>query len=320
MGDRPAVVYLAVTERCTVPCVHCHIWRAKGTDLPTDAWLGFIDRIAAFCSQATVHLVGGEPLMRPDLERIAEHAVRSKLTVGLCTNGWLVTEDRARSLAGAGVSVAYVSLDGVRAATVDATRGKPGSFDHAMRAIDLLLGQKGMTVVLSSILHGQNAGEFPGLIDLAQRRGAHLMMQTLNQTLGAPIDPAWWRRSPLWPKTDAERAAVEAAIDALVETRMRGGNVLNTDAQLEASRRYYRDPTAPPSVPCPAGVTDLGIGAGGDVRLCFYRSPIGSLLDSAPLDEIWNGDAARARRTEVFRCMDACRLNTSNISALGSRP
>jgi len=315
---RPSVVYLAVTERCPAACLHCEIWRhgAQARDAPTETWLRWLDRLGEFCAPATVHFVGGEPMQRPDLQRLVERAVLRGMTAGLCTSGWGVTHERARALAAAGLSIAYVSLDGSEAATVDATRGRAGSFEKAMQAIEAFGAQPGVVVVLSSLLHAGNAAQFPALLALARRIGARIMMQTLNQTLGAAPDAAWWLRSTLWPKNGEQIALVETALDALLAARTEAGLVLNTVEQLEGARLFYRDPAGVPALSCPAGSSECGVDAVGDVRLCFYREPIGSLEDPASVESVWQGGAARARRAEVASCRAACRLNTSNIDAL----
>ena len=311
----PRVIYLAVTERCSLRCVHCEMWRSQTTDLPTETMLGFIDELGACSASGFLHIVGGEPLQRTDIEQLIRHAVLRGFRVGLVTNGWPVTPNRARSLAEAGLEIAYVSLDGMSAATVDVTRGREGSFEHARRAIDCFQAV-GLEVVLSSILHAKNALEFPDLVAFAHDRGLHIMAQTLNQTLGEAPDRLWWQRSELWPHTQAEHAAIASALDVLSAASV-SGLVLNTDTQLATARAYYRDPTAPPDSPCPAGSVDCGIGHDGSVRPCFYRAPIGRLGGSEPFAALWTSARADACREDVARCGDYCRLNTSNISRFG---
>ena len=306
------MVYLAVTGRCFLPCVHCHIGKHRTVDLPTDAWMGIIERLGAFCAGASVQFVGGEPLLRSDLEMLIERAASVGLSCGICTNGWMMTPARAESLAKAGVSFAYVSLDGVRAETVDRTRGKAGSFAKALRAVQLLKRQPTIRVVLSSILHAGNADEFPALIGFARKHGLVIVMQTLNATLGADEpNPRWRETSELWPRTPARRAAVERALDQLLAVTHEG-IVGNTVAQLEAARRYYLEPEEPPGIPCPAGNTEFGIDPLGNVRLCFYKDEIGSALSPTPLSELFESPVVARCRAEIAECPDGCRLNTAN--------
>ena len=58
---------------------------------------------------------GGEPLLRSDLEKMAEYAVKLGLRINLITNGTLATEERSRSLFRAGLKTAQVSIEGTNA-------------------------------------------------------------------------------------------------------------------------------------------------------------------------------------------------------------
>ena len=132
---RPEQIHLSVTDRCFLPCLHCDIWKNEATDLPGTIWLDLIDRLGDWCAPAGMNFVGGEPLLRRDLEQLIGQAVRRGFTTSFNTNGWLVNAQRAKAISEAGASIAYVSLDGMRAETIDHSRGKVGSFDKAMEAM-----------------------------------------------------------------------------------------------------------------------------------------------------------------------------------------
>lgn len=62
----------------------------------------------------SVTLTGGEPFVHPDIMKIT-HELRDKdLTVSLCTNGTLISEEQIEELAHFGGVSANVSLDGFR--------------------------------------------------------------------------------------------------------------------------------------------------------------------------------------------------------------
>ena len=153
---RPNQVHMAVTDNCFLPCLHCDIWKNNETDLPTETWLDLIGRLGDWCAPAGMNFVGGEPLMRKDLEQLMSAAVAQGFEVSFNTNGYLVTQKRAQQICDAGVSIAYVSMDGIRKATVDHSRGREGSHDKAMAAIDRLDALPNPRVVIAAILHGHN--------------------------------------------------------------------------------------------------------------------------------------------------------------------
>lgn len=75
--DKKPVVILNLTKRCNLRCVHCYAGAdgpAAANELSTDEWLRVIDELAAFGSPVAL-FSGGEPLMHPDIVRLARHAV-----------------------------------------------------------------------------------------------------------------------------------------------------------------------------------------------------------------------------------------------------
>ncbi len=315
---RPTQVHLSVTDRCFLPCLHCDIWKNEAADLPTGVWLDVIDRLGDWCAPAAMNLVGGEPLLRRDLPELVARAVARGFTVSFNTNGWLVTEARARALAEAGASIAYVSLDGARRETVDHSRGKAGSFDRALAAIDRFTALPNPRVIVATVLHGRNAAEIPELLDFVKRRDLQLVVQPLYQNFGpAPHDPGWWRKSPLWPRDETERAAVEAALDLLSEERDRGGPVCNETAQLQAMKGHFADPEGDNGLLCRAGHADLSFDPQGRVRLCYFLDPVGTVFDAIPFELMWTAPRALRRRWEVSRCDRHCNLLNCNFDAGG---
>ena len=312
---RPRQIHLSVTDRCFLPCLHCDIWKNEDADLPGAFWEDAIDRLGAWAAPAGMNFVGGEPLLRKDLESLMARAVGRGFTVSFNTNGWLVTPARAQAVAAAGVRTAYVSLDGATAATVDHSRGRAGSFDKALRAIALFREAGLPEVVVACILHAGNAAEVEALLARVSAEGLALVVQPLYQNFGNnAYDPDWWKTSPLFPREPAALAAVEAALDRLTAERLRGGPVQNEPAQLQAMKAHFRAPEADPGHSCRAGHTDLSVDPRGRLRLCYFLDPVGHLSGAAPLGAVWDGPEALRRRWEVSRCERHCSLLNCNFA------
>jgi MoaA/NifB/PqqE/SkfB family radical SAM enzyme len=310
-APRPVQVHLSVTDRCFLPCAHCDIWRNKVEDLPGEVWEQAIDQLAGWLGPASMNFVGGEPLLRKDLERLMARATRLGFDVTFNTNAWLLTDDRARALSDAGVKVAYLSLDGFAEATVDASRGRAGSWRKVMEACDRLDRLPNPRVIIACILHGQNAAEIPALLDWVKQRNYELVVQPLYQNFGENAhDPGWWRRSAHWPR---DLRAIDAALDVLIAERNAAGRVCNDARQLEAFRGYFRDPSVPNGKTCKAGHSDIAFDPAGNIRLCYFLEPIGNLRDPASLPRAWNSIAALRRRWEVSRCTRSCNLLNCNF-------
>ncbi len=308
---KPTQIHLSVTDRCFLPCLHCDIWKNEATDLDGQVWLDALDRLAQWVGPASVNFVGGEPLLRKDLEQLMARAVQLGNTVTFNTNGWLVTEKRARQISEAGVSIAYVSMDGIRPETVDHSRGRAGSWDKAMEAFALFDAHASPRVVVTCILNGHNAAEIPELVQFVRDRDYQLVVQPLYQNFGeVEYDPYWFKESVLWPR---DLRAIDDAVDLLIEERRRGGPVCNAVGQLEAMKPYFRDPVTFNGMTCKAGHSDISFDPQGNIRLCYFLDPVATVYDMAPLAAIWDAPQTLRRRYEVSRCERSCNLLNCNF-------
>ena len=88
-----------------------------------------------------VVITGGEPLVRADLADCGRELRKHGFPWGIVSNGYAYDEAMHKKLMDAGMCSITISLDGLRD-THDAFRKRQGSFDHALRAIDLLAAEK----------------------------------------------------------------------------------------------------------------------------------------------------------------------------------
>jgi len=311
---RPRQLHLSVTDRCFLPCQHCDIWKNEDPDLPGAVWEDLIDRLGAWLAPASMNFVGGEPLLRRDLESLMGRAVQRGFDVSFNTNGWLVTDKRARAVAAAGVRTAYVSMDGARKETVDHSRGRAGSWEKATTALQRLQQAGVPSVIVATILHADNAAEIEEILAFVKARGLQLVVQPLYQNFGNnTYDPDWWRSSPLFPRAAEAVDRVEAALDRLSVERLRGGPVCNAVGQLQAMKGHFRAPDQDNRHICRAGHSDLSFDPQGRIRLCYFLEPVGTVFDPTPLPVLWDGWTALRRRWEVSRCDRHCNLLNCNF-------
>lgn len=136
----PRLVFWETTGDCNLRCVHCRReWDvAPPNELTTAEARSLIDQIADNRWGSILVFSGGEPLMRHDLFELLEHAKARGVMPALATNATRVDDAIAARLAAVGVSRVSVSLDGPNAASHDAFRGIPGSFDGAIAGIRAL--------------------------------------------------------------------------------------------------------------------------------------------------------------------------------------
>ena len=133
-SERRPVVVWNVTKQCNLRCIHCYTSSDNNTapdELTHEEGLKLIDDLAEFKIPALL-FSGGEPLIRPDLFELANHAVKQGLRPVLSTNGTLITKEVAQKLKDTGFIYVGISLDGI-GETNDHFRGMKGAFEKAMK-------------------------------------------------------------------------------------------------------------------------------------------------------------------------------------------
>jgi PqqA peptide cyclase len=167
----PYTLVAELTHRCPLACPYCSNPKAltRGQDeLRTDEWLAVIDDAAAL-GVMQVHLSGGEPLARNDLEAIAARARAKGLYVSLVTSG--VPLDRAR------LERLAPSLDHVQLSVQDASRESSDriagfeGFDAKMR-VAAWVKDLGLPLTLNVVLHRENIDGVAAVVAMAERLGA----------------------------------------------------------------------------------------------------------------------------------------------------
>ena len=133
----PQAAQWIATRACNLSCGHCysHAGHRHPDELTTEEAFALIDALVEMGCPDLV-IAGGEPLIRPDLAEIVGYAVSRGIRWSLHTHGGLVARNRAL-FERHPPALAAVSLDGPRAVH-DAFRGRAGSFDAALQAVEIL--------------------------------------------------------------------------------------------------------------------------------------------------------------------------------------
>ena len=108
----PVEAQLIVTRRCNLSCGYCSEYDQTSAMIPLDVLKQRIDALHKL-HVANVTLLGGEPLMHPQLPEIVAYADRRAQT-SVTTNGFLITGDLIHRLNGAGLMGMEVSIDTVK--------------------------------------------------------------------------------------------------------------------------------------------------------------------------------------------------------------
>ncbi len=105
----PLEAQLIVTRRCNLSCGYCTEFDNYSEPVPLELLKERIDAIHRL-RVVNTSLLGGEPLMHPDIVEIVKYSNR-KNQVSITTNGFLLTEKLIKQLNEAGLSNLQISID-----------------------------------------------------------------------------------------------------------------------------------------------------------------------------------------------------------------
>ncbi len=163
------MLYLQLLYRCNFSCKHCFHGDllASRDSFTAEQATAMIDHFQTTYFLQAVTLLGGEPLLYPDLAAVARHAKARGLGVEICTNGHPGFRERLRQVAPY-LDKFRVSLDGLRA-NHDSIRQR-GSFDGALQMIDVARGM-GIPAGATMTVTERNLDDVVPLAVLLQERG-----------------------------------------------------------------------------------------------------------------------------------------------------
>ena len=172
--EPPMGLLAELTHRCPLQCPYCsnplELERANG-ELGTAEWCRVLDE-AAGLGVLQVHLSGGEPTARTDLEAIVAHARGQGLYTNLITAGVLLDERRIAALREAGLEHVQLSLQAAEPGVADRVGAYRGG--HAKKlVVARAVRAAGLPLTVNAVVHRQNLDQLEAMIALALDLGSH---------------------------------------------------------------------------------------------------------------------------------------------------
>jgi pyrroloquinoline quinone biosynthesis protein E len=172
-SNGPAGLLAELTHRCPLQCPYCSNpleLDRPNSELSADEW-GEVFRQAAAMGVLQLHLSGGEPTARRDLDQILAHAVAAGLYTNLVTAAVLLTREQLERFAAIGLDHVQVSIQDTSPDNADRISGYKGGVakkrEVAKWARDLGLG-----LTINAPIHRHNIDHLPQMIDFALEVGA----------------------------------------------------------------------------------------------------------------------------------------------------
>ncbi|WP_136605208.1 pyrroloquinoline quinone biosynthesis protein PqqE [Paenibacillus dokdonensis] len=206
----PYALTAELTHRCPLHCVYCSNpieLQKREHELTTREWIKVLEE-ASDMGIVQVHLTGGEPLLRPDVNQLIERARELGLFVNLITSGVGVTENRIRQLASAGIDSIQLSM---QAPTADLADSIAGSHAHEFKKRTAKwIRAAGLPLHMNVVLHRQNIHLVENIIELCVSWGAERLELANTQYYGWALI----NRQHLLPTREQLTGAEEAYVRA----------------------------------------------------------------------------------------------------------
>lgn len=276
----PPIGMLAeLTHRCPLQCPYCsnpvELLKAN-RELDCEAWTDLFEQ-AADLGILQVHLSGGEPTLRRDLETLVAVLARRGVYTNLITAGVGLDEARIAALVEAGLNHVQLSIQGAHAETTERIGNYRGG--HALKLETArLVREAGLPLTVNAPIHRHNIDQVPEFIDLALSLGAERLEIANVQYAGWAL----LNRDALMP----DRASVERQAEIVEEARERLRGVMNIDFVTPDYFAIYPKP-------CMGGWARdaFMVTPDGTVLPCHGAQTIPSLtferFGERPLAEIW---------------------------------
>jgi pyrroloquinoline quinone biosynthesis protein E len=285
----PVGLLAELTHRCPLQCPYCsnplELERVAG-ELPTEIWLDVLTQAAAL-GILQLHLSGGEPTVRRDLEQIVARAAEVGLYSNLITAAVLLTRERLERLAEHGLDHVQISIQDTDPDNADRIAQYRGGHAKKLEAAGWVR-DLGLPLTLNAPIHRQNIAHLPAIIELAVSLGARRLEVAHVQYYGWALR----NRQALMPT----REEVLRSAELVEAARERLKGVLSIDFVVPD---YYASRPKPCMGGWGRGI--VNVTPSGKVLPCHAAETIpGLVFDNVrdrPLRDIWlNSQAFQAFR------------------------
>ncbi len=276
--QKPLQCSLYVTDQCNLDCAYCTEYDNSRPHPALDDLKRWLDHIRGL-GTVRVALVGGEPLMHPDIVEVVRHARGLGLATSLTTNGFLLNGDLVGRLDAAGLEVMQISVDRMTPSAI--TRK---SFKTVLPKLDALAGAR-VNVHITGVLCADTMGESRDVLKTGLSRGLPTEVRLVH------ADPDHQFRVDPGARRD-----LEAFVEWMRDAKASGVKIHTSDGILDYQLALLRGERV--DWTCTAGFKIFFVSAAGRFWICSMRHTDRHILDVTPEDLVANNHAKP--------CQDGC--------------
>lgn len=245
----PLAVRLQVTNRCTLKCKYCNLWKTDSKELTLGEIFSLLDELALLGTKR-ISFSGGEPLLREDIAEIFSYCRFRGMYPEMNCNGTIVSQNIKKLK---DLDFLKLSLDGPELEH-DILRGK-GSYQKVIEAADACK-ENNIKFGFATTLTSYNIDKVEMILDIAKKYNTIVAFQ--------PIKKLYRGISDITELAPDEKQFKEA-INKLIFAKKAGSeNIRNS---LKGLNHIYDWPRYK-KLKCWAGKLFCIIEANGDVLPC----------------------------------------------------
>jgi MoaA/NifB/PqqE/SkfB family radical SAM enzyme len=177
--NAPLDAQLIVTRRCNLSCGYCSEYDSFSDPVPGNDIKQRIDALHRLHS-ANITMLGGEPLMHPDIAELVAYAGR-KSNTSVVTNGFLLRNGTIAALNEAGLNNLTVSVDTLQA---DPSRYIQKSFRSLKTRLERLQRLAKFDVHVTAVLCESSKDDFKQLMREIESFGFRMSVNLIHNSKG----------------------------------------------------------------------------------------------------------------------------------------
>src|SRR5436853_3312425 len=219
---KPMQCSLYVTDRCNLDCAYCTEYnnsRPHPTLEDLKIWIRKIRDLGTM----RIALVGGEPLLHPDIVKIVRYCRELGFATSLTTNGFLLTRKLVAELEGAGLQVLQISVDRMTPSPITKK-----SFKTILPKLDYFRDSK-ISLHITGVICADTLPESRAVLETGLSRGIPTEVRLVH------ADPLQRFRVDRGPREE-----LESFIDSMIERKRRGEKIHTSEAILNYQRSLLR--------------------------------------------------------------------------------
>src|ERR1700756_5191358 len=263
---KPLQCSLYVTDRCNLDCAYCTEYDNSRPHPSLDDLKKWIRKIRELGTMR-IALVGGEPLVHPNIVELVRYCRELGFATSLTTNGFLLTRKLVAELEDAGLQVMQISVDRMTPSPITKK-----SFKTILPKLDYFQDSK-ISLHITGVICADTLPEAQAVLETGLSRGIPTEVRLVH------ADPLNRFRVDRGPREELERF-----IDSMIDRKRRGEKIHTSEAILNYQRSLLRGEHV--EWTCMAGYKLFFVSAQGKFWICSMVHTDKHIMD-VTLDDLY---------------------------------